>query len=230
MVDDSPRFREFIHFFDHKLIQGFLEATYPETDPYLFADWPSVKRDYYKMSGIDSEARLHALLQSYFPELGIHVRRGSFDDSTDEFGARPGLSSLDGSAVLGRTYSSQLEGFRVELVVEEQWDLRGRRWVDRVRERLARDVAPQLQHLRMALSVKLVVIWHGTYASTQRTRDLGDNPLLSDEARQAMSERRDFDGAAHRIPIFRGFCHNLGADVSARLAESARSEEEHVPA
>ena len=184
------------------------------------------------MSGIDSEARLQSLFQSYFPELGVTVSRGSFDDETDDFGARAGTSSLDGSAVLGRTYSSKLTGFRVELVVEDQWDLRGRRWVDRVRERLLH-VSPQLEHLRMVLSVKLAVVWHATHASTHRARDLGDNPLLSDEGLRAISEQRPYEGAVHRIPIFYGFCHKLGAEVQERIRQSAAvedSEAQHVSA
>ncbi|XXF80709.1 type VI secretion system baseplate subunit TssG [Myxococcaceae bacterium GXIMD 01537] len=167
LAEQSPRpeaFFDFIRFFDHRLLEGFTHAVYPEHDRGMLGDWERVKGFYFRMLGVGTVTTLQWLFQLYFPELRVDVSRNAFRNSTASHALRTGISHLDGTAVLGRHYESDAAGFRVELIAEEETNGAGEAWPHIVQRRLTQTVLPLLAPSRLPLAVALTVLAHASWA------------------------------------------------------------------
>lgn len=166
-TDEPERFYDFIRFFDHWVIARLVEALYPEDDTRLFRDWDAVRRSFVRMLGVPSISTLHWLAALHFPELRVSVERKGFPNEMSSHALRTGISKLDGSSVLGTRYEADAAGFLVELTAEEETDARGRGWATVVRERLNEQLLPLLAAHRVALSVRLRVLEHASWAALE---------------------------------------------------------------
>ncbi|MCU0682942.1 MAG: hypothetical protein MUF34_11950 [Polyangiaceae bacterium] len=193
---EPERFYDFLGFFEHRLLEGFVRAIYPENAGNAFRDWGRAKASLFKMHGVDSPATLQWLAQLYFPELLARVRRWPFSKLSTAHAARTGASSLDGSGVLGHSYESQSAGLALELIAEEETDARGRSWAGIVRDRLHHRLLPLLAPFRLPLVVRLRVLWHASWARVEAPDDpkgyLGYDRLRGKEEQ------------GHVVVIFRG--------------------------
>ncbi|RKH12222.1 hypothetical protein D7X74_24025 [Corallococcus sp. CA047B] len=169
-LPEPEPFLDFIRFFDHRLLLALVEALHPERNVSLVGDWERTKGFYQRMVGVDSQATLQWLFQQVFPELRVTCCRRSF--RTRFSGMRPtfGPTPLDGTGILGNTYAADIGGFQVELLADEESDMRGRDWPSLVRHRFHRHVLPLLVPARLRLEVVLTVRAHG------RTVRLGPRP------------------------------------------------------
>jgi len=166
-------FFDFIRFFDHRLLEGFARALYPEHDSTLVGDWERTKGFYFRMLGLGSVATLQWVFQLYFPELRTWVSRISFRHITRGHELRTGTSPLDGTAVLGDSYTSESVGFQVELHAEEEADARGQAWPEVVERRLHEILLPLLAPARLRLEVGLTVTAHAVWARLAQRGYLG---------------------------------------------------------
>ncbi|PTL80734.1 type VI secretion system baseplate subunit TssG [Vitiosangium sp. GDMCC 1.1324] len=166
-------FFDFIRFFDHRLLEGFARALYPEHDSALVGDWERTKGFYFRMLGVGSVTTLQWFFQLYFPELRVWVSRSAFRDITRGHEVRTGTSPLDGTAVLGDSYTSESAGFQVELHAEEETDARGRGWPEVVEHRLHEILLPLLAPARVRLEVGLTVAAHAVWARLAQRGYLG---------------------------------------------------------
>jgi len=173
---EPENFFDFIRFFDHRLLEGFLRALYPELDTTLIQDWEKTKGYYFRMLGVGSVATLQWLFQLYFPELRVSVTRGSLSQVNDDHALYTG-SRLDGTAVLGGRYEADASGFQVELLTEEETDPRGDTWPSVVRRRLADTVLPLLKPSSIQLVVALTVVEHARWAQLDPSGYLGFDRL-----------------------------------------------------
>jgi hypothetical protein len=172
LAEQSPKpeaFFDFIRFFDHRLLEGFVRAVYPEDDRSMVGDWERVKGFYFRMMGVGSVATLQSVFQLYFPELRVCVTRNAFRNATAIHALRTGISHLDGTAVLGRVYESDAAGFQVELFAEEDTTPRGESWPRLVQQRLADTLLPLLGPSRLPLAVALTVMSHASWAQVGRS-------------------------------------------------------------
>jgi hypothetical protein len=199
IVDRTPepeRFYEFIRFFDHWLISGLVEALYPEDDPRVFRDWNGVRRSFVRMLGVPCISTLHWIAALQFPELGVHVERLEFASETESHAIRAGISILDGSSVLGMRHEADAAGFVIELTAEEETDARGRGWAAVLRERLNEQLLPMLAVHRVALSVRLRVLEHASWAHLET----GGKP----SGYLGYDRLRDKASSGHTIVLYRG--------------------------
>jgi predicted component of type VI protein secretion system len=171
---EPERFFDFIRFFDHRLLAGFLRAVHPEEDRALFRDWEQTKTYYFRMLGVGSVATLQWLFQLYFPELRVSVTRDALSQSTPSQALRiDTLALLDGTAVLGGRYESDASGFRVELLTEEDTDAGGEPWAAVVRQRLEANILELLRTSALHLVVALTVLERSRWAQVGKEGQLG---------------------------------------------------------
>lgn len=166
-------FFDFIRFFDHRLLEGFARALYPENNSALVGDWERTKGFYFRMLGMGSVTTLQWFFQLYFPELRVWVSRISFRHITRGHELRTGTSPLDGTAVLGDSYASESTGFQVELHAEEATDARGQGWPEVVERRIHERLVPLLAPARLRLEVGLTVAAHAVWARLAQRGYLG---------------------------------------------------------
>lgn len=186
-------FEDFIHYFDNVLLRNRAKAVMPEEDIELWGEKGRTKASYFGMLGPGSVATLSQVITWYFPELGCQVHRRAFHQTTSAHACRTGISRLDGSGVVGKHYSSEAEGFGVELFVDEERTGNGRSWPHLVRQRLHQQVLPLLAGARMPLTVMLNVLSHDTWVKLQHEGYLGFERVVAEEP------------GAHRMRIYTGF-------------------------
>ena len=133
---DPQPYYDFIHFFDHVLLDRFVRSAFPEDDRSLYEDHGAAKRRFFRMLGLSSISTLQWLFPLYFPELQVRVERRAFQSATEAHAFRTGLSHLDGTGILGRRYESMDEGFCVDLFSQEETHYNGQAWPHLVRKRL----------------------------------------------------------------------------------------------
>ncbi|HET9953271.1 MAG TPA: hypothetical protein VFQ61_02140 [Polyangiaceae bacterium] len=216
LLEQSPnpaRFYDFLRFFDHKLIENFFAALHPELvdetttqSESVFVDYRNLVATFLQMATPGSLSTLHWLFQLYFPEFGVRVSRQAFADATDSHACEVGRSSLDGSGVLGRTYVTEMAGFLVDLVVEDEVDSSGREQADIVLWRLRNRVLPRLAEFRLALTVRLVVLWHASAAHVDDPRAMDKSFLGYNRLRG----NRPKPEVRHTTLMYRGRTHEVG--------------------
>jgi hypothetical protein len=189
---DAQRFYDFIRFFDHRLIENFVRASWPEDDPDVYGDYTLLCRAVLKLVGLDSVSSLHWFVQHLFPELGVRVTRGAFPSSTQSHACRTGISKLDGSSVIGRVYETEAQGFLIELVTDEEAYDHKRTWAAVVRARLNERCLPVLEPFRLPVRVVLTVLSHASWArlesaNAETTGYLGyDRVMAKTESRHSV--------------------------------------------
>ena len=177
LVEKSPdpdRFFDFIRFFDHKLIEGYYHAAYPESDSSVYRDFDDVQRSFTRMLGMGSTSTLAWITKLFFPELRVTVERRAFKNATASHAFRTGTSILDGTGILGRVYESDSAGFLIDLTADEETDGAGRPWPHAVRSRLEERLLPILAPHRLPLVVRLRVLFHASWVHM-------DVPFADDE-------------------------------------------------
>jgi len=164
---DPQRFYDFIRFFDHRLIENYVRASWPEDDPNVYGDYTLLCTAVLKLIGLDSASSIHWLMQGAFPELGVRVMRGAFASATSSHACRTGQARLDGSSVIGRVYETEAQGFSVDLVTDEEAYDRKRNWATVVRERLNDRCLPVLAPFLVPLRIVLTVLSHASWSRVE---------------------------------------------------------------
>lgn len=194
---DPDRFFDFIRFFDHRLIDNLVRGVSPEDDPAIYRDYRKVKLAFFKMLGVGSTSTLFWLAALYFPELRLRVSRRAFSRSTASHAFRTGESKLDGTGIVGRVYDSELTGFVVDLVAEEEADDHGRAWPAIVRSRLHEKLLPLLESMRIPLLVRLTVLHHASWSRV-------DFPFADEHGYLGYERIRDDHDSGHTVVIYCG--------------------------
>ncbi len=208
LVEKSPdpdRFFDFIRFFDHRLIEGFYRASYPETDETAFKSFSEVQRSFTRMLGMGSTSTLTWLAKLLFPELRVRASRRAFKNATASHAFRTGIARLDGTGILGKIYESDAAGFHLDLVAEEETDGAGRPWPHVVRARIEERLLPILAPHRLPLVVRLRVLFHASWAEV-------DVPHGGDAGRGYLGFERIRGDAeeGHTVVVYRGITGEAG--------------------
>lgn len=200
VVESLPRperFHDFIRFFDHRLVEGFLRAVYPEQEGGPFGDFDRVLRAYFRMLGPGSISTMQWLWQLYFPELPVRVTRQAAARETRSHAFRTGESRLDGTGILGMVYPWDASELVVELVAEDETDDRGRRWPGLIEARMSERVLPLLAPFHVPLLVRLRVLYHATWARL-------DTPGAADPSYLGYERLRGDPATGHTTILYRG--------------------------
>jgi hypothetical protein len=161
--EDRGRFYDFLRFFDHRLIGNLYAALYPELSG-VYHEWPTVTSSFLRMTQPASPATLQWIVQLCFPEFMVRVTRRPFEEERPAWGCRTGKSVLDGTAILGPVFQFDDEGFLVDLIAEDEVDMRGREHAGTVLRRLHDRLLPWLAPFRIRLRIRLTVLWHESWA------------------------------------------------------------------
>lgn len=184
---DPEIFFDFIRFFDHRLIEGFFAAVQPEDNAHLWRNWEHIKSFYFRMLGLGSTSTLQWLFGLYLPELRVRVSRHGFSTATSSHAAYVGNARLDGTAILGKTYGANNDGFRVDVFADDERSPRGIAWPHVLQERLDDRILPLLRHARLPIVVTLTVLERPGSARLVREGFLGIERMgLHGEERHTM--------------------------------------------
>lgn len=191
----------FLHFFDHPLIECWVDALYPDSPTGALHAWPSLRNASFSMLGVGSISTLEWIFGSLFPELRVQVRRITVPMPTDAFALRAGTALLDGAGVLGVVDAPQCAGLSVDLFTEDERHDAGRKWIDLVEERFARVALPIVRPYDLTLKVVLNVAIHKSWATLeQRPEGSLDEPA----AGHLGYDRVQGQSAGHQITVFEG--------------------------
>ncbi|HET9932099.1 MAG TPA: hypothetical protein VFQ35_15455 [Polyangiaceae bacterium] len=217
---DPAKFFDFLRFFDHRLIENMFAVLHPEIGEderspmegsstgksWLFGNYRGVLRSFFRMSAPNSPGTLHSLVQLYFPEFRVRVSRQPFAEETDRHACLTGVSKLDGSAILGATYVTEMPGFLVDLIVDDEVDLSGREQADIVKSRLEERLLPLLTSFHLPLTIRLVVLWHSSAAYV-------DDPSAEDKSflgYNRLHGARNRPEIKHTTVMYRGLTDEFG--------------------
>ncbi len=155
-VDDES-FTDFLRFFDHRLLEGWLHSLAPERDRKIFRDFERTKASYVRLLGLRSTSTMHWLVALAYPELGVRVEPSTMKRTVKLEGARLGHCELGGGAVLGGRARAPVPGFLVTLYADEEHTELGRPWAEEVKRRLDALVFPAVREAALELKVVLVI-------------------------------------------------------------------------
>ncbi len=191
----------FLHFFDHPLLECWIDSLYPDTPSGALHAWPNLRNASFSMLGVGSISTLEWVFGSIFPELRVLVRRITVPMPTDAFALRAGTALLDGAGVLGVVDAPQCAGLSVDLYTEEEDHHAGRKWIDLVEERFDRIALPLIRPYDLTLKVVLNVALHSSWAHLEKRPD----PSLDERPPGHLGyDRLQGQRAGHQITVFEG--------------------------
>ncbi|EYF05018.1 GPW/gp25 family protein [Chondromyces apiculatus] len=200
VIEDSPdpeRFHDFIRFFEHRLCEGYMRAVYPEDPGGPYGDYQRALGAFFRMLGLGSVSTLQWLWQLHFPELKVRVTRRAFASETASHAFRTGESRLDGTGIIGRVYPWEAAGFIVDIIAEDETDEKGRPWPGLVRARMSARLLPLLDPFRIPLLVRLVVLYHASWAKVEAS-------LAEAQGYLGYERLRDAAASPHTMILYRG--------------------------
>lgn len=179
---DGRAMRQFLSFFDHRLIESFLLHAYPETNPHVFPDWEEFKRHFVTLLDLRSVATLQWLFSLVFPELDVRVRKAVLDRGLSNAPIVLGHTALGNDAVFGGRSRVQVQGAGVTLFGDDDTYLPGTPWPVEIRRRLDELVFPLLSHGGADLDIVLVIRTQKTVARLHGESYLGYDRIRGGEA------------------------------------------------
>lgn len=152
---DEGRFADFVHYFDHVVLERYLMALHPELDPVLSEAPAAMSRSLLSLVGLDSRCALHWAAQRVFPELAVLLRRGARQRTVAVAELVLGEGALSESTLLGGTVEVPGPGYLLALTAEDAESPTGQPWPSVVDARLQRQLFPLMAASRIALQVTL---------------------------------------------------------------------------
>jgi hypothetical protein len=183
---ETAGFLDFIRFFEHQLIDNMFHATHPDwvpprscagsrlaqDTPSVLGDTPSFLLSILRIANPTTPSTLHWLAQLCYPEFAMRLRPQAVATSTQAYACLVGVSRLDGTGILGRTYQASSRGFLLDLFADDEVDLSGREQADVVLARLRGRLLPLLAPYHLPLTVSLTIRWHSSFAHVDDPVDL----------------------------------------------------------
>lgn len=170
---DGVQFEEFLGYFDHNVLQSFVQNAYPETNPGVFPSWERYKRRELQLLNLRSSSTLQWLMQLVFPDLGVRVEKKEVQRPIETGGIKLGYTQLGGDSVLGRHTNVAVQSRAVVLVADSERAPSGKPWPAEVMERLESTVFPILSSDGVSLEVQLEVEAQETFAQLHAQSYLG---------------------------------------------------------
>ncbi len=154
---DFRAFLDFIGYFDHVIIGGYLLAVYPELDKAVYPDWELAKRQHLMMTDLRSLSSLQWLFQKVFPELGIQAQKAVLSRDLTTSPLVLGKAALGSDAVFGKKSTTPVLGRRVTLFSDTESTAEGLPWAREIRQRLDHLIFPLLRSVGIDLEILLVI-------------------------------------------------------------------------
>ncbi len=177
MIDDGTmdvgQFFQFINFFDHPLIENFIQSAIPERNTKLFPDWERTKRNFIKMLDLKSVSTVHWFLSLYFPELSLRVDKIA---NKRKITTRPfilGRAILGDTSTFGSGTTISTQGLKVTFFIEDESIHQNIPWPKEIKNRLKEWVFPVFSTVGMDIQVILIIKYQSSWAKLQSDSYLG---------------------------------------------------------
>ncbi|TYT73912.1 hypothetical protein [Desulfobotulus mexicanus] len=156
---DALSFIQFIHYFDHFLLLNFFRSVYPESDTRIYSDYQKGQRSTLQMLSLRSPVTLHWVMDAVFPELTVHVRKGTLKHHArlNASAFILGTAVFGRNAVLGGSLRQPARGLRVEMFTDSETAPCGLPWMQLINRRLEEIVFPVLGAVGVELEIFLVL-------------------------------------------------------------------------
>ena len=170
---DVGQFFQFINFFDHPLIENFIQSAIPERNTKLFPDWERTKRNFIKMLDLKSVSTVHWFLSLYFPELSLRVDKIA---NKRKITTRPfilGRAILGDTSTFGSGTTISTQGLKVTFFIEDESIHQNIPWPKEIKNRLKEWVFPVFSTVGMDIQVILIIKYQSSWAKLQSDSYLG---------------------------------------------------------
>ncbi|HUD01404.1 MAG TPA: hypothetical protein VMR37_03700 [Rhabdochlamydiaceae bacterium] len=154
---NSEKFMCFLNFFNHHLIDSFLQMTLPETNEKLFANWKQAKIHYLSLLGFESVSTLWFLMKICFPDLVVEVKKNPQELKLYTSSLVLGRDSLGFNSYLGNRFNQTLSSFKVTFTTDNELSEIGTPWPIEINKRLLDLIFPVLKKTDLHFSIVLEI-------------------------------------------------------------------------
>lgn len=154
---NSQLFIRFLSFFNHHLMQSFLNLAIPEKNAAFFLSWQQTQIQYLSLLGFESISTLWFLMQLCFPELVVEVIKNPLIMRLDTSSLILGKDCLGPKSYLGERFEQTLHSFKITLTTSDEISELGVPWPIEINRRLIDLTFPILKKTDLHLSIVLVI-------------------------------------------------------------------------
>ncbi len=170
---NSDAFNRFLNFFNHHMMDSFLQATLPESDTSLFSNWRQTKIHYLSLLGFESISTLSFLMKICFPDLVVEVKKNPKVMSLHSSSLVLGKDQLGYSAFLGNRMQETLSSFKIIFSTDHELSQQRIPWPLEITKRMSELVFPILKKTDLHLSVELRIKNKSNYLTLDKSSYLG---------------------------------------------------------
>lgn len=154
----SESFLTFMNFFNHHLIDTFLQMTMFNQSRHFFLDWKQTQKQYFGLLGFESISSLWFLFKICFPDLVIEVKKNPQVLKIHTSSLVLGRDSLGPLSRIGSKYKQTLSSYKVTFLTDLEESELGTPWPLEIQKRLTELLFPILGttdlHLCILLQIK----------------------------------------------------------------------------
>ncbi len=154
----ADQFTRYINFFNHHLVDTFLQMTMPDLNDDFFLDWKETQLHYLSLLGFESISSLWFLIRICFPDLVIEVNKNPQVLKLHTSSLVLGRDCLGCDTFIGNKYNQTLSSYKVTFTTDNEISELGTPWPVEIQKRLAELLFPVLKktdlHLSIVLNIK----------------------------------------------------------------------------
>ena len=170
-------FLRFINFFNHHLVDAFLQMTMPDLNDDFFLDWKETQLQYLSLLGFESISSLWFLVKICFPDLVIEVQKNPQVLKLHTSSLILGRDSLGPETYIGNKYKQTLSSYKVTFTTDNELSELGTPWPIEIHKRLMELLFPILKHTDLHLSIILQIKNKSSYLTLGPKSFLGFDRL-----------------------------------------------------
>jgi len=174
---NTDQFIRYLDFFNHHLIDLFLQMTMPEINARLFTNWKQSQFYYLSLLGFESISTLWFLMKICFPDLVVEVKKDPQVMKLYTSSLILGRDGLGMHSFLGTRFKQTLSSFKITFSTEDEMSELGVSWPIEINKRLIELIFPILKKTDLHLSIVLKMKKKGNYMTLGRKTYLGFDRL-----------------------------------------------------
>jgi hypothetical protein len=156
-------FTRYINFFNHHLIDVFLQMTMPDLNDDFFLDWKETQLHYLSLLGFESISSLWFLIRICFPDLVIEVSKNPQMLNLHTSSLVFGRDTLGPNSFIGDKYKQMLSSYKVTITTDDEISELGTPWPIEIQKRLKELLFPVLRKTDLHLSMVLKINNNSNY-------------------------------------------------------------------
>lgn len=154
---NGEKFTSFLNFFNHHLVDAFIQMTLPEINEKLFSSWKQSQFHYLSLLGFESVSTLCFLMKICFPDLVVQVKKNPQEMKLHTSSLVLGRDSLGAGSYLGNRFKQTLSSFKITFSTDNELSEIGTPWPVEINKRLIELIFPILKKTDLHLSIVLKI-------------------------------------------------------------------------